>query len=177
MQTVKDLAGSRFDWEQALRDLSRAIPQDVSLKSLQGDISSGAGGSGGLRGAISAPAITITGCAPGQTQVARLMARLGDIDGVTRVSLSKSAAQEASTSSAVTDSEEARRRSASRRRAASGKRPAFEVVMFFEKATAAVSTTPTTSTGSVSATPTPTATPTATPAGTTALKPAEGATK
>ena len=35
VQTVKDLAGSRFDWEQALRDLSRAIPQDVTLKSLQ----------------------------------------------------------------------------------------------------------------------------------------------
>ncbi len=30
VQTVRDLAGSRFDWEQALRDLSRAIPQDVT---------------------------------------------------------------------------------------------------------------------------------------------------
>jgi hypothetical protein len=61
----------------------------------------------------------------------------------------------------------------------SGKRPAFEIVMFFEKATPAVSTTPTTSTGTVGATPTPTptATPAATPEGTTASKPAEGATK
>ena len=62
VQTVKDLAGSRFDWEQALRDLSRAIPADVTLKSLTGDISTGAGGGGSpLRSAIAAPAITITG--------------------------------------------------------------------------------------------------------------------
>ena len=61
VQTVRDLAGSRFDWEQALRDLSRAIPQDVSLRQLSGDIATDAGGQGGaLRGAIAAPAITLT---------------------------------------------------------------------------------------------------------------------
>ena len=41
VQTVRDLAGSRFDWEQALRDLSRAVPADVTLKSLAGDIATG----------------------------------------------------------------------------------------------------------------------------------------
>ena len=67
VQTVRDLAGSRFDWEQALRDLSRAVPADVSLTSLSGDISTGAGGGGSsLRGAIAAPAITLQGCAPGR---------------------------------------------------------------------------------------------------------------
>ena len=99
VQTVKDLAGSRFDWEQTLRDLARAIPANVTLKSLTGDISTDAGGGGStLRTAIAAPAITITGCAPEQREVARLMARLHDIDGVTRVSLSKSAAEEIATS-------------------------------------------------------------------------------
>ena len=34
-QTVNDLAAARFDWEQALRDLSRAIPADVTLLSAQ----------------------------------------------------------------------------------------------------------------------------------------------
>ena len=71
-------------------DLARAVPADVTLLSLNGDISTASGGSG-IRSAISAPAITVTGCAPGQTEVARLMARLRDIDGVSRVSLSKSA--------------------------------------------------------------------------------------
>lgn len=159
VQTVKDLAGSRFDWEQALRDLSRAIPQDVSLRQLSGDISSAAGGQGGvLRGAISAPAITITGCAPGQTQVARLMARLRDIDGVTRVSLSRSAAEEVEGVDEGSDSE---RRLA--QPCGEGKRPAFEVVMFFEGATAKVGATPVTATGTVSETPTPAPTSTATP--------------
>jgi Tfp pilus assembly protein PilN len=179
VQTVKDLTASRFDWEQALRDLSRAIPQDVTLKSLTGDISSTAGASASpLRGAISAPAITIQGCASGQTQVARLMARLGDIDGVTRVSLSHSAAEKVDASSGAGDGGTATTRRNSIP-CGTGKRPSFEVVMFFEDAAAKVATTPTTATGTVAATPTPVATPTATPEGTTADKPAseEGATK
>ena len=39
IQTVKDLASSRFDWEQALRDISRAVPADVTLRELKGTIS------------------------------------------------------------------------------------------------------------------------------------------
>ena len=176
VQTVKDLAGSRFDWERALRDLSRAIPADVTLNALNGDISNGAGGGGNsLRGAISAPAITLKGCAPGQTQVARLMARLHDIDGVTRVSLSNSAAEKVE---AASEGSELEQRNAAP--CGAGKRPKFEVVVFFEKDAAAVATTPTTATGSVGATPTPT--PTATPsngstaATTTTTKQSQGGT-
>jgi Tfp pilus assembly protein PilN len=177
VQTVRDLAGSRFDWEQALRDLARAVPADVTLKSLTGDISTDAGGGGStLRGAISAPAISLQGCAPGQSQVARLMARLRNIDGVTRVALSKSGAE-------VIDATMASGTELEQRNAApcgTGKRPAFELVMFFEKASAAVASTPTTASGTVteSATPTPTPTPTPEP-GTTAASvttPEEGAT-
>jgi Tfp pilus assembly protein PilN len=160
VQTVRDLAGSRFDWEQALRDLSRAVPADVSLTSLSGDISTGAGGGGSqLRSAISAPAITLKGCAPGQTQVARMMARLNNIDGVTRVSLSSSAAQ-AVDSKVDAGSGELELRKA--QPCGAGNPPTFEVVAFFEEAAAAVATTPTTATGTVGETPTPT--PTATPA-------------
>jgi len=177
VQTVRDLAGSRFDWERALRNLSRAIPADVALKALTGDISTSAGNSSSsLRGAISAPAITLQGCAAGQTHVARLMARLRDVDGVTRVSLSKSAAEDVADggSSAATGSATERRNAAP---CGKGKRPSFEVVMFFEKASAAVAATPTTSTGTVGTTPTPTPTATATPAAATsaAIAPEEGA--
>jgi Tfp pilus assembly protein PilN len=161
VQTVRDLAGSRFDWERSLRDLARAVPADVTLLSLTGDISTDAGGGGSqLRAAISAPAITIAGCAPGQTQVARLMARLHDIDGVTRVSLSKSAAEEVKLD--VSTGTAAEQRNAAP--CGAGKRPAFEMVMFFEKDAAAVASTPTTVSGTVSAAPTATPTPTATPA-------------
>jgi Tfp pilus assembly protein PilN len=163
--TVRDLAGSRFDWEQSLRDLSRAIPADVTLKNLNGSVTTDAGGgSSGLRGAISAPAITMSGCAPGQTQVARLMARLRNIDGVTRVSLSKSskattdgggggAAAAAGTS--VAGGERERRNAAP---CGTGARPAFEMVIFFENSSAAVQAS------GAAGTTAPSATPTATPA-------------
>jgi Tfp pilus assembly protein PilN len=169
VQTVKDLAGSRFDWEQALRDLSRAVPADVTLSSLSGDISNGAGGgSSALRGAISAPAISLQGCTSGQTSVARLMARLHDIDGVTRVSLASSAAEKVQAGSSTGSEIDARNATP----CGTGKRPKFDLVMFFERRAAAVATTPTTASGTVGETPTPTPTPTpsATPStgGTTA---------
>ena len=53
----------------ALRDLSRAMPADVKLQSLNGDMGlPGATGPGGdpLRGSIPRPAITMAGCAPTQ---------------------------------------------------------------------------------------------------------------
>jgi len=91
--TVRDLAASRFDWEQALRDISHAVPSDVKLESLNGDVGlPGTTGSGGdtLRGAIAAPAISLAGCASSHANVARMMSRIKVVDGVTRVSLSKS---------------------------------------------------------------------------------------
>jgi Tfp pilus assembly protein PilN len=93
VETVRGLAAARFDWEQALRDLSRALPAEVKLESLSGDMGlPGTDGGGGdpLREAIQAPAITVTGCAPTQPAVAAMLARLRGVDGVTRVSLSKS---------------------------------------------------------------------------------------
>src|SRR5437763_982347 len=44
----------------------------------------------GIRGALDVPAIELQGCTNGQTDVARLMSRLRDVDRVTRVSLAKS---------------------------------------------------------------------------------------
>jgi Tfp pilus assembly protein PilN len=93
VETVRGLAAARFDWEQALRDLSRVIPRDVKLQTLSGDMGlPGTTGAGGdpLRGSIQAPAVSLTGCAATQAGVARLMSRLRGVDGVTRVSLSKS---------------------------------------------------------------------------------------
>jgi Tfp pilus assembly protein PilN len=168
VQTVRDLAGSRFDWEQALRDLSRALPANVTLKSLSGNVSADAGSGGGssaLRGAIAAPAITLTGCTPDQRDVARLMSRLRGVEGVTRVSLSKSDSQKF-------DPNDDSGTATERRNAAPcgvGDRPQFEIVMFFETVPAAVSAPPATS-SSATAAATPTPTPTATPNGTAATK-------
>jgi Tfp pilus assembly protein PilN len=138
--TVKDLAGRRFDWEQAIRDLSRAIPADVTLSELNGSVSTDAGSAGGsaLRSAISAPAISINGCTDDQKGVARLMARLRNVDGVTRVSLAKSEKEDAGKGTGVGAGAEvpgdASASIADRRSApcGTGRKPMFEMVMFFE---------------------------------------------
>ena len=166
VQTVKDLANSRFDWEQALRDLSRAVPSDVTIASLKGDLGSteGAASGGSIRAAITAPAITITGCTYTQTKVAELMARMRNIDGVTRVSLAKSD-KEATVAGATAD----RRAPTATGYCGANDVPSFELVVFFEGAKAA-STAPTPGAAAAapatttSTTPAAGATPTATPA-------------
>ncbi len=123
VQTVRDLAAARFDWEQALRDLSRAVPGSVKLQSLNGDMGlPGTTGSNGdpLRGSIQAPAISLAGCAPSQSTVARLMTRLRAVDGVTRVSLSKSEKGDGETETACTGANP----------------PQFSAVVFFERSAA-----------------------------------------
>jgi Tfp pilus assembly protein PilN len=175
--TVMDLAGRRFDWETALRDLSRAIPANVTLSSLNGTVSSGSGGSGGsaLRGAINAPAISLTGCTTSQPEVAKLMARLRTVDGVTRVSLSKSAKTDVAAPAAGSAPSTSGPTVAATPGGACGigSPPQFEMVMFFERATqaAAAPTGPagsaaTATTASATATPAGSATPAATPAAT-----------
>jgi Tfp pilus assembly protein PilN len=173
VQTVRDLAGSRFDWQQALGDIARAIPADVTLKTLTGDTSAGSGASDSpLRSAIASPAITLTGCAPGQSDVARLMARLHDVDGVTRVSLSKSDKTDVATSTSPSGGSALAQRNA--QPCGAGTHPSFEVVAFFEHAAAAVSAPPAGSSSVTTATATPTPTPTATPAGASATTTGEG---
>ena len=88
--TVKALASARFDWEQSLRDLSRALPSDVYLSSLKGSLGGGGAAGGGLRTSIGSPALELSGCTRNHTAVATLMSRLRNVQGVTRVSLAKS---------------------------------------------------------------------------------------
>jgi Tfp pilus assembly protein PilN len=130
IQTVKDLASSRFDWEQALRDISRAIPADVTLTAINGTIAGGSGATGStVRTAIAAPAVELKGCTPTQKNVATLLSRLRNVDGVTRVSLSKSLKP------AVTAQTGAPATSTTETVCPGGRPPSFELVMFFERST------------------------------------------
>jgi Tfp pilus assembly protein PilN len=173
--TVKDLAGARFDWEQALRDISRVVPADVTLTQLTGTVSSeGGSGGSGTRAAIAAPAVELQGCTTSQRGVAVLLSRLRTVDGVTRVSLAKSDRPEqalaTSTPGAATGSDGVG--------CGAGRPPTFDIVMFFEldkvpatvqdvTVSAPAATTAATSAAGASATPasTPTSTPASTPTG------------
>jgi Tfp pilus assembly protein PilN len=167
--TVRDLASARFDWEQALRDISRAVPANVTLTSLTGTVSAenGAGGSS-VRAAIAAPAIELKGCTTGQRAVADLLSRLRTVDGVSRVSLSKSDRPEVAASTSGSSA-------TAIPGCGAGRPPTFEIVMFFEydKVPATVqdvtvAPAPTTSTTASTSGTQPGATSTATPSPTPA---------
>jgi Tfp pilus assembly protein PilN len=93
VDTVTQLADSRFDWAHALREVARVLPQNAWLTQLTATTSTsvnvGTGG-GTLRGALNVPAIVINGCTTSQQSVAKLIARLRLIDGVQRVTLEDS---------------------------------------------------------------------------------------
>ena len=131
--TVQALASARFDWEQSMRDLSRALPSNVYLNSLTGTVgsdSSGGGSGSGLRAAIgTAPAIELAGCTKSQPAVATLMSRLRNVQGVTRVSLSKSEKVNAAAPGGSAGAGSAVGP------CGKGSPPSFEMVVFFEKAT------------------------------------------
>jgi Tfp pilus assembly protein PilN len=95
VQTVSELADSRFDWERVMRELSLILPKDVWLVGLTATASSssgveGGGGGGGMRASIPGPALELSGCAKGQEGVAGFVTALKDIDGVTRVGVETS---------------------------------------------------------------------------------------
>lgn len=111
-QTVASLAESRFDWERVLRELAIVIPHDVWLTSLNASVSqdaatssassSSSSGSSAGSESITGPSLQIEGCAGGHEAVARFLAALGDVDGVTRVSVLKSDRPDLASSSAAT---------------------------------------------------------------------------
>jgi Tfp pilus assembly protein PilN len=93
LATITSLADSRFDWERVMRELSLILPHDVWLTELNASASSeseSGGGSGSLRGSITGPALSLSGCAAGQESVAGFVTALKDIDGVTRVGVESS---------------------------------------------------------------------------------------
>lgn len=149
-QTVRDIASTRFDWYDALTDLSKVVPSNTVLQSLAATVSpdtSTAGGasgsSGGIRGAVNAPALELKGCTGTQDEVAQLMSRLRVINGVSRVTLASSA-KAGGSSSGVTSSVP----SGTSGCAVNG--PSFDMIVFFQPMSNAVSSsgqTVSTSTG------------------------------
>jgi Tfp pilus assembly protein PilN len=126
--TVQALAGARFDWEQTLRDISRAMPKEVYLSSLDGSVGGGASGGGSsLRGAVQAPAIELKGCTKSQPAVASLMSRMRNVQGVTRVTLTKSDKDTAATGASASTVNPCGK----------GAPPSFEMLIFFEKSVVA----------------------------------------
>jgi len=124
-KTVREIATTRFDWHAALADLSKVVPSNTSLQTLQGSVapqatvSGGSGAGSGLRADIAVPAIELTGCTKTQDDVAQLMSRLRVINGVTRVTLSDSVKSASSQGSPTGGG-------------CGGNTPSFDLVVFFK---------------------------------------------
>jgi Tfp pilus assembly protein PilN len=134
-QTVTSLADSRFDWERAMRDLARALPENVWLTSLTGTVKpgvsfdgGGGGAAGSLRAALQSPAIEMLGCTESQSEVSRVIARLRTMRGVQRVSLASSEKAEGASGPGGGGSSAA----GGDCRQGSSRFPQFNVVVFFD---------------------------------------------
>jgi Tfp pilus assembly protein PilN len=184
VDTVSQLAASRFDWSHALREVARVLPTNAWLSSLTGTTSptvslSGSSGGSGLRSALAVPAIAIQGCTTSQASVARMMARLRLIDGVQRVSLEDSTKVQAA-GGAVGDGGGGGGAS-SDCRGGHSHFPLFKIVVFYEQQANAVpvagGTTTTASAASATASSaTPAGTPASTTSSTTSSAPSGGVT-
>ncbi|HXB63969.1 MAG TPA: hypothetical protein VNV42_03725 [Solirubrobacteraceae bacterium] len=117
LQEIAGLINSRFDWDSAMGELSRVLPADVALSSLQATVgaesasaastasksssasssspstASASTGSASVSSATAAgatPTVTLQGCAFNQVAVAQTLVRLRLMSGVTNVTLQSS---------------------------------------------------------------------------------------
>jgi Tfp pilus assembly protein PilN len=100
VQSVKQLAGGRIDWERLTRGLARVLPNEVWLTSASASASgtpAAAGTSGGAAAASSAagagtftgPKVELVGCAPTHAVVAVTLVRLRELSGAQDVQLNE----------------------------------------------------------------------------------------
>ena len=95
VETVTALSRARFNWAYAIREISNNLPRNVWLIQLDGTI----GGASATQGAGAAagpatPQIALSGCTSSQSDVAKYLAALRAVDGVTRVALSQTATED-----------------------------------------------------------------------------------
>lgn len=190
VKTVQSIAGTRFDWEATMRDLSRVLPANVWLTSVLGTVkpgvavdgSSSGGDTSNLRQSQTVPAIEMVGCTTTQGGVARLLSNLRLMHGVSRVSLAASEKSDSATTASPSAGEGGSTSSSSGSdsdcRHGSAKFPKFSLVIFFTPvanasapAAATVPGTPATASASPSTPPAPAPTPPAS-SGTSAPAPA-----
>lgn len=139
VETVTSLSRSRFNWPFALREVSRVLPSDVWLTGVTGTVAPGVqledaagGATTQLRNQLSSPALELTGCSTDQESVAKYLARLRSIQGLTRVTLAQSEKLDVASNSAGGGGETG----GGDCRQGNARIPKFELIAFFEGSTA-----------------------------------------
>jgi Tfp pilus assembly protein PilN len=148
---VRALATSRFEWSHTFREVSRMLPNEAWVTTMIGTVAQNVsveGGGNPLRSLENAPALELSGCTRRQDSVAKLMAQLRGMDGVTRVALSSSEKRD---DAGGTDPSAAKAAPSANGDCREGSdRPKFDLVVFF-RATGQAATAP----GTPAATPAP----------------------
>ena len=180
VETVSQLAASRFDWAHALSEVSRVLPENAWLTTLTATTSPSVSvgtGNGSLRAALAVPAIQLQGCTTSQASVAKLIARLRLVDGVQRVSLEDSTKGDEPLKGAGPVASDTGSSGSGDCRGGHAKFPIFNVDVFFESNGTAVPATPGATTASAtSSAPGSTTAPAATASTTTPASSVTGVT-
>jgi Tfp pilus assembly protein PilN len=90
--SVRSLADGRFDWERTVRELAHVLPTGVWLRDFDASVAAGgeASSSPAEGTAWAGPSIRLHGCAQKQPQVAVMLVRLREMQGVHDVKLTDS---------------------------------------------------------------------------------------
>jgi len=97
LASVVSVAGSRFDWERLVRELSRVMPENSWLQSTDASVTGEVGGETATSPTgtpvASSPKANLVGCTPDQSDVARMMVRMRQIHRVDDVQLNQSSTE------------------------------------------------------------------------------------
>jgi Tfp pilus assembly protein PilN len=89
--SVRQLADGRFDWERTVRELAHVLPTGVWLRDFDASVTPGGEGGASTEGSTwVGPSIRLHGCAQKQPQVAVMLVRLREMQGVHDVKLTDS---------------------------------------------------------------------------------------
>ena len=88
--SVRQLAEGRFDWERATRELAHVLPDGVWLRDFDASVVGSGAAAGDTGTAWAGPSIKLHGCAQKQPQVAVMLVRLREMQGVHDVTLTDS---------------------------------------------------------------------------------------
>jgi Tfp pilus assembly protein PilN len=85
-QSVRDLAGRRFDWERLTRELAKVLPTGLYVTDMTASVDGAGTGTGTTpaaaptAAAAGGPQLSLSGCARDQRQVATLLVRLKQLN-------------------------------------------------------------------------------------------------
>jgi Tfp pilus assembly protein PilN len=101
LASVRQLAAQRFDWERLMLELARVLPADGWLQTASASTSGEEDAAAASTSVAVAPAATLGGCLPRQSDVADLMLRLRRLHRAVDVTLTESVREDAGAAPSV----------------------------------------------------------------------------